>query len=170
MRAVSKVTMAAGLATAAGLTMAALPTATRAQVRLGPEIVVADNVDFGIGGHAFFPLRSVPMEIGAFFDLYFPDRSDYFEIGGTWYYLFNLPENPNVVPKVGGGVTLGNFSRDSDSPGGDDSSNTEVGIHILGGLEFPMRTLQPFVEVGFGIGDIPDFLVRGGLAFAVGGG
>lgn len=149
--------------------LAVPPSEVQAQVRLAPEVLLADNVDVGIGIHGFFPLQNAPMEIGAYFDLYFPGSYDYFELGGTWYYLFPLADNPNIVPKFGAGVTIGNASYDSDTPGAD-NSNTEVGLHVLGGLEFPMPSFQPFVEVGAGIGDIPDFFVRGGLSFRLGGG
>lgn len=136
-----------------------------AQVRLGPELTVADDVDFGIGARAFFPIPSVHpnMEIGAFLDVYFPGNdASYFELGGTWYYLFRLADNPNLVPKVGAGMTVGHFSRD-------EFDNTEVGIHLLGGLEFPLPTIQPYLEAGVGIADIPDFFLRGGISFRLGG-
>lgn len=136
-----------------------------AQVRLGPELTVADNVDFGIGARAFFPIPSVHpnMEIGAFLDIYFPGNdADYFEVGGTWYYLFPLADNPNLIPKVGAGMTVGRWSVS-------ESSRTDVGLHLLGGLEFPLPTIQPFIEAGAGLGDIPDFFLRGGISFRLGG-
>jgi hypothetical protein len=147
-----------------GLLLMAAPDAS-AQARLGPELTIADDVDFGIGARAFFPISSVHrnMEIGAFLDIYFPGNdASYFELGGTWYYLFPLADNANLVPKVGAGMTVGRFSRD-------ERDNTEVGIHLLGGLEFPLPTIQPYLEAGAGLGDIPDFFLRGGISFRLGG-
>jgi len=160
-----------GMVLAVGLLFVAWAP-TEAQVRIAPEVVVGDNVDFGVGGHVFFPVPSVSpqIEVGGFFDIYFPGSFNYWELGGTVYYLFPLEGTASVIPKAGAGVTIGFSSYDSDSPGVDNSSSTNVGLHLLGGVEFPMNKVQPFVEVGAGLGDIPDFFLRAGVGFKVGGG
>jgi hypothetical protein len=117
------------------------------------------------------PSRSPPISI-----IYFPDGFDYLEFGGTAYYLFTLPDNPCIVPKVGAGLSFGRFSFDDalgdiGIPGFEiDASATEVGLHLLGGIDFPMNSLRPYVEGGVGLGNIPDFFIRGGVGFTVGGG
>jgi hypothetical protein len=159
-----------GLVLAAGLVFAT-SDAAHAQVRLAPEVSLADDVDFGVGGRAFFPIPSLHrnMEIAGFFTVYFPgSNQSYWELGGTWYYLFRLPDNASLIPKIGAGMTAGWFS--SDPPGGSSSSRNDVGLHLVGGLEFPQGRFQPYVEGGVGIGDIPDFFLRGGVSFALGSG
>ena len=153
-----------------------LPQTAEAQgVILAPELAIGDNVDFGIGGRALFGLSSVnPALQGAgFITLFFPDNFDYFELGGTLYYRFVLPDNPGIVPKVGAGATVGFSSSSVSSPGLDDetsSSNTNVGLHLLGGVEFPRGKIVPYGQFQVGIGDIPDFAILLGVGFAVGGG
>jgi hypothetical protein len=159
----------AGLVMVVGMLLTT-STSTQAQVRLAPEVIVSDDQDFGIGAHAFFPVHSVSpnLEVGTFFDLYFPKNRSYFELGATLYYLFALPDNANIVPKAGAGFTLGFLNVDDDP--NDNLSSTHVGLHLVGGLDFPMDKMQPFIEVGAGLGEIPDFFVRGGIGFTVGGG
>ena len=154
------------VATLAGALMA--PAAANAQVRLAPELAVADNVEFGVGARAFFPIGSVPnLEIGAAVDFYFPDNFDYYEFAGLVYYTFPQPDAPTILPRVGAGPVIGVTSFDTDSQDTSGASSTNVGLQLLGGIDFPLATVQPYVEFGLGIGDIPDFFVRGGVGFGL---
>ena len=150
-----------------------LPRTARAQVILAPELAIGDNVDFGVGGRGLLNLSSVnpSLQAAGFITIYFPGPFDYFEFGGTLYYRFVLPDNPGLVPKVGAGVTVGRSSF-SDSPGfeGGSDSSTDVGLHLVGGLEFPRGKIVPYGQILAGIGSIPDFAIQLGVGFAVGGG
>jgi len=158
-----------------GLCVAALVavggTDLQAQVAVGPEVSVAEDVDVGIGGVIEAPLTSVNanLELAGRFTLYFPDAGDYWEINGDVRYLFPLADQPQILPYALGGIAIGRISVDYNGPGEDFSdSNTEVGLRLGGGMKFPMDRAIPFIELGLGIGDLPDFTFRGGLTFPVG--
>ncbi len=145
---------------------------SEAQISLGPEISIADDVDFGIGAVLEAALSSLDpnLEMAARFTLYFPDRIDYWELDGDLRYLFPLDDQNEIIPFVLAGIAIGHASFDYDGPGADivDDGNTEVGIRLGGGLKIPMDRITPFVELGLGVGDIPDFTLRGGLTFPLG--
>lgn len=143
----------------------------QAQISLGPEISIADDVDFGIGAVLEAALSSFDpnLEMAVRFSLYFPDRIDYWELDGDLRYLFPLTDQNQMIPYVLGGIAIGHASYDFDGPGIDvDDGNTEVGVRLGGGLKFPMDRITPFAELGLGVGDIPDFTIRGGLTFPIG--
>lgn len=153
----------------------ALPQTAESQVLLAPELAIGDDVDFGVGGRALFGLSSVQpaLQAAGFITIFFPGENvSYFELGGTLYYRFILPDNPGIVPKAGAGVTVARGSSDYSIPGEGESSSssTNVGLHLLGGLELPRGKIVPYGEVQAGIGDIPSFAIRVGVGFAVGGG
>ncbi len=143
----------------------------QAQVSVAPEVAFGDDVDLGIGAHVAAPLTSVNenLELAARFNLFFPDGFDYWELNGDVRYLFPLPENDQFVPYVLGGLVFGNWSFDFESDLVDvDDSTTEFGLRLGGGVKFPMDRFHPFAELGAGIGDVPDFVLRGGVAFPLG--
>jgi hypothetical protein len=156
---------------AAGLTLGG-PAALEGQWSAGPEIALADDVDFGIGGVVSVPLTSIypDLEFAGRFTLFFPDGFDYWEVDGDVRYLFNIEGNEEVVPYALAGLAIGRASHD-DEVGDFDvgGSNTEVGLRLGGGIKAPMDQFVPFAELGLGVGDIPDFTIRAGLSFLVGG-
>jgi opacity protein-like surface antigen len=143
----------------------------RGQVALGPEISVAEDVDLGIGAVIEAPLTSVyeELEFAGRFTVYFPDAGDYWEINGDVRYLFPLEGENALLPYVLGGIAIGHSSWDYDVPGqGGTGSDTEIALRIGGGFKVPMDRITPFAELGLGIGDLPDFTLRGGLTFPLG--
>ena len=147
--------------------MLVMPGAVHAQVEIGPHVVLADDVDFGVGGMIAFPLESLheSLEGMASFDLYFPDGVDYWEIGGVIRYLIGI-DNPDVVPFVAAGIGIGNISNSVVSGVGD----TRVGLKVGGGVKFAQSSaLSPWGDILLGVGDLPSFALRVGAAFRVGG-
>ena len=144
----------------------------QAQVEIGPSVVLAEDVDFGVGAIVVFSLESVheSLEGSASFDFYFPDLIDYFQIDGVVRYLIPI-SNESILPFVAGGLGIGRFSFDADGILGDDfsASTTEVGLLVGGGLKFEAESVNPFVQLLLGIGDIPSFGLKGGITFPVGG-
>lgn len=143
----------------------------QAQVELGPQLSIAEDVDFGLGVNVGVPLSSLNenLEFSGNFTLYFPDNIDYWEIDGNVRYLFPLAGNSSMVPFVMGGLAIGRSSWDGDDfPGLGDDSETELALRLGGGAKFPVGRVTPFVDLGLTIGDLPDFVLRGGLTFPLG--
>lgn len=165
------------LVSAALVAAVSLPGTAEAQVEISPHAAFANDVDFGVGAIVGFPLASLheAIEGAASFTLYFPgDNLGYWEVNALLRYVIALA-NPDILPYVTAGFGIGNYSVDIDIPdipgfGGFGFSGTEVGLKVGGGAKFnPGSSLQPFGEVLLGLGNIPDFTVRGGVSFKVGG-
>lgn len=123
---------------AAGLLLAGGQTAD-AQVYVGPQVNLATDTDFGVGGRVLANIEQANLEFVGSADLYFPDGpTDYWEANGNLFYHFHLPENPSVLPYLGGGLNLATFSN------GD--TRTEAGLNLGGGVRFPLEDISPYVE------------------------
>lgn len=155
----------AGLLTV-GLMLGA-SSALQAQVSIAPEFAYGDDVDFGVGASVAFPLSAVHenLELAGRFNLFFPDGFDYWEINGDARFHFPLPDNDQLLPYALGGIAFGNFSFDNAFG---DASTTEAGLRLGGGVKFPMASLTPFAELALGLGDVPDFALRGGVSLMLG--
>jgi opacity protein-like surface antigen len=142
------------------------------QVALGPELSVAEDVDFGVGAVVEVPLTSVypDLEFAGRFTFYFPDSGDYWEINADARYLFPLEGESPVLPFVLAGIAIGHFSWEYDLPvvGTQSGSDTELGLRLGGGFKVPLEQAVPFAELGLGVGDIPDFSLRAGVTFLIG--
>ncbi|MFO8174447.1 MAG: hypothetical protein ACQET1_02825 [Gemmatimonadota bacterium] len=156
----------AGVLALALLTLSA--PAVQGQIDLGPQLSVAEDVDVGIGVNVVAPLATLHenLEFSGNFTFYFPDGVDYWEVDGDVRYLFPIPDNTSILPFAMAGLAIGYYSWDA---GIHDGSETELGLRLGGGFKVPMDNLTPFLELGLGVGDIPDFTLRGGLTFPLGG-
>ncbi|MDT8436836.1 MAG: hypothetical protein RRA92_08785 [Gemmatimonadota bacterium] len=149
---------------AALLVIAGAEEARGQALNYGPQISIADDADFGIGGRLQLPLVGIPLTFAGSFDVFFPDGDvDYWEINGNLMYDFRLPEAPTVTPYVGGGINIAHVSVDRDLL--DDRDDTDAGLNLLGGLRFDLAPLQPFIEAKFEIEGGEQFILTGGLLF-----
>jgi opacity protein-like surface antigen len=69
------------------------------------------------------------------------------------YYRFHVASR--MTPYAGGGVVLGYFDRDSNSPNGG-GSEFGIGARATGGLEWDRKDGNFFVELSLGFGDAHD--------------
>lgn len=162
-----------------------VPVAAAAQVHISPHAAFAEDVDLGIGAAVAFPIEAIHENVEgmASFTLHFPGEDSgfggggfgsvdvgYWEVNALLRYLIPV-EGSTVVPYVAAGLGLGNFSVDVEGFGGIDipGAGTQIGLKAGGGARFPTGSLNPFAELYLGLGDIPTFELRGGVAFAVGG-
>ena len=145
-------------AVAAGALCLAAPGQADAQVHLGPQVSIGDEV--GIGGRALFNLSDMEgWEVAATFDV-FPD-GDYWELGGNLHYNFAIEDAPGLYPYVGPGLNIGHRY---DGPGDD----TELGVNLVAGTKFQAaERFTPFAELRVTLEGIRDdaVVVTGGLLF-----
>lgn len=148
-------------------------TDLQGQVRFGVQGSYGDDTDFGIGGRLATSLRSLipatPLEFHASFDYFFPDDEGtgaditYWEINTNVAWMIPVTRT-SVAPYAGGGLNIAHFAIDITGFGSAD--DTEVGLNLLGGIQFRTRTrLRPFVEVRVELSGGEQFVLAGGLLF-----
>lgn len=153
------------LALAFGLCLAA-PKSSQAQVSVGPQVSIANDVDLGVGGRAMFGL-SGPWKLGGSFDYFFPGSNvTYWELNGNAYYNLELPDVSAFSPYAGGGLNIARTSVDGAGTGSFSASTTDVGLNLAGGARFPVSgNVAPFAEVRLEVGGGEQLVVTGGLLF-----
>lgn len=146
------------------------PGQAEAQVTLGPTVAFHEDADLGIGAMVGFPVPALAEGIGFLgdFTVFFPDQDNvnYWEINGnlTW----DIPvENPAIAPFLLGGLNLARAS--TDVVGGEDFSNTEIGLNLGGGIRFDAGTLEPLVGARFEVDGGEGFVIFAALPFSLGG-
>lgn len=155
----------------------------QAQVKLGPRLVLAVGDisdlggDFGIGADVRFTAGDLPVEFNGAFDYYFADDRTFptgvgtadvglniFTIDFNALYKFGI-DNEAFTPYAGGGLGITRLSYD-DIDNVTVDGTTEVNLNIIGGAEFPLDAVTPFVQGQIGIGgDIDRFNIAGGVLF-----
>lgn len=135
------------------------------QVRIGGQINVADDYDFGLGPRIVVadPALGEFRFIGTF-DLFFPDNPDidYWEINGNVVYDFAIESAPKLVPYIGTGLNIAHASVGTGNLG---VSDTDIGANLLGGMEFKTGRLRPFIELRVELQGGEQLVVTGGLLF-----
>ena len=144
------------------LFLAGTATEAQAQTRFGVQASLADDADFGVGARvALSPPGPSPIKILGSFDLFFPDGPvDYWELNGNIVYVVPV-QNSAVAPYIGGGLNVAHFSFDGGTFG---SSDTEMGLNLLGGIEFG-GALPLFVEARVEVEGGEQFVLTGGIYF-----
>lgn len=173
----------AALASCALAFLAAAPA--DAQVRFGPEVAWGDDLDLGLGGRvtadidAFSESGSEALQelrgIGEF--IWYVDPIDNCDDCSAWEINLNgaVPLNLGETDNdfyAGAGLNIARISIDTgvDIPGFDeDVSDTEVGLNLLGGLNFELGALAAFAEAGLRVSGSEQFVIAGGLTFGGGG-
>ncbi|HEX6309277.1 MAG TPA: hypothetical protein VFZ69_13870 [Longimicrobiales bacterium] len=128
-----------------------------------------DDSDFGIGARLELGVPNLLTSTGPLantyvigsFDWFFPDNDqidfDYWEIN------LNLAvpiTATSIDPYAGLGLNIAHISVDAL---GDDGSDTEVGLNLLGGLRFNLGTLGAFTEGRFELGGGEQFVLTFGV-------
>jgi opacity protein-like surface antigen len=133
-----------------------------AQVQIGAQVNIATDTDLGIGARVLFGLDQlvVGMEGIASFDYFFPDGFDFWELNGN--VVVPVPITESFEPYLGGGLNLAFISSELDVPG-DDDSDTEIGLNLVGGMKFATTNFRPFVEVRGTIAGAEQLVFTGGI-------
>lgn len=148
---------AASLVLAVALALGA-PANLDAQLYAGGQVDAATDTDLGIGGRVLGNVEAMNLEVVGSFDLYFPEGPvDFWELNGNIFYHFHLPENPDVLPYIGGGANVGGLSNGVDE--------TEVGLNVGGGVRFPLTNISPFIEGRAVVSGVQQFVLSIGMLF-----
>jgi hypothetical protein len=160
-------TMKKLLCTVALVGMLAGPSVVEAQMTAGPIVAYYTDGDgaLGVGAYLGIPLPQLTegMSIAPSFIWYFPDGFDLFEVNGDLVYFFPVAADAPVAPFGLGGINITRASVGS-------FSNTDVGLNLGGGVQFPGSSLSPFAGGKFTIQDGTGFVLFGGISFPIGGG
>jgi opacity protein-like surface antigen len=159
------------------LFLIAAPNNAQAQdgFKVGPRVTIdlgdisdAFGGDFALGADVRVMIESLPVDGQASFDYYFAeDPWTVFAFDINALYPFAMEDQP-FRPYVGAGLGIARWSADveSDFGFGFSTSNTDVGINLLGGAEFPLDGFTPFAQAQFTVGgDADRFGITGGVLF-----
>ncbi len=152
-----------------------------AQLRFGVQGNYADDFDFGVGARVETSLASLAPEnplVGALrgfaaFDYFFPDCSgltavdfdcSYWELHGGA--KLPLPISETLRTYAGAGLGIARYSISEEDLGGlVDASSTDLGLNLLGGVEFPLSGLSSFAEARIELGGGEQFVLSLGVLF-----
>ena len=145
-------------------------------VRVGGQISFADDADFGIGPRLGIELPTIAsgLWLVGSFDYFFPDQGlegtssasniDYWEFNANLLYGIDLPDVTNLEPYFGAGLNLARSSITSDGSSESEGDST-LGLNLVAGLDFPLTSITPFVEIRLEVDGGDQFVVTGGLTF-----
>jgi len=144
-------------------------------VRIGGQLSFADDTDFGIGPRLGIELPSLAsgLWLVGSFDYFFPDQGlfgsarsvdDYWEFNANLLYGIDLPDITNLAPYFGAGINLAHSTL---APDGSSESETDsrLGLNLVAGLDFPLTSITPFVEIRLEVDGGDQLVVTGGLTF-----
>jgi opacity protein-like surface antigen len=145
------------------------PATAMGQVQFGGQLSFGSDQDVGLGGRLLANVSSLEhWDFIGTFDWFFPDEPvgqdrTYWEVNGNLAYNFDIAGAPSISPYVGGGLNIAHFSReDADGSG---NSDTDLGLNLLGGLQFEAKAVTPFVELRVELSGGDQLVITGGLLF-----
>ena len=160
----------------AGLLVLAAPAYAENDIEFGAQLSWADDTDIGIGARAQLGTNEIVEQtrVAASFDWFFPDGGtgvdfSYFEFNINGHYM--LPIEAEAVDfYAGGGINIARASIDYDDDipfiGGTSVSDTEIGLNLLGGVDFDINeNLGGFGELRIELGGGEQFVLTGGVMF-----
>jgi hypothetical protein len=136
-----------------------------AQIHVGPQLSLGTDSDFGLGGRIVFPLRVGALGVDGAID------GNYFFGPGTgidsWIdtnanVRIPIPVARDFTTRLGAGI---NFTFISiDVPGSPTStSESEVGLNLLGTIEFSRGHIAPFADVRLIVGGGEQLVLTAGF-------
>jgi hypothetical protein len=164
----------------------------QAQVELGPRVgyEIEQLNELSVGADLRASTAALPFQVNGTFDYYFAseefDASDFDDsderenafIGAERVFRFTANalyeaglDNQYFTPYFGPGLSVTRISYVDESVDvfGDDST-TDLGLNAVGGAEFGLGGLRPFVQAEFVLlGDAEPVQLTAGLLFNVGG-
>jgi hypothetical protein len=147
-----------------------VPAQAEAQVSFGPQVVLWDFDEVGLGARVDYGLADAfGIEDGFFENLFGSFNANYlFTDGDGTTLLFNVNANVPIAtdgglrPYVGAGL---NHWRYSFSSGGMSFSSSSSGLNVLGGLLFGLGDIPAFGELQFSTTGSGFLSLSGGVLF-----
>lgn len=150
-------------------------TAQRAEAQFSFIPYLGYNLDaekllIGVGTEFDFPVAA-PVDLGIrpAVEYMFVDDMTWLQINGDVIARFG--SNPSLKPYAGAGLAILYTSFDCEGPSEFcdmiDTSNTDVGLNLLGGAQFGTGFAQPFVQGRFTMKDGSAFSILGGVVLAL---
>ncbi len=154
----------------------------QAQFQIAPRVgLEVNNVEaLQVGVEARFATESLPVLINPSFDYYFLDcgvdgiggadiSCSFFSLKANGLFEFGGGETRSFTPYAGGGLAIGLARAEVSAFGFSEStSDTEIGLNLVGGARFETGNLQPFAQLEVGLGGADIFSIVGGLLFNFG--
>ena len=156
----------------------------QAQIAFGPQVSWGSDSDLGVGARVEVPVGGMitgdsesvlaALKFIGSGDYFFVDCGDSENVDCSWIELNANAAVPlpleGFSPYVGGGLNFTMVSVEFDDevcPAGADcdSSNSEVGLNVLGGLSFPLGGMNAFAEGRFELGGGEQFVLSAGILF-----
>lgn len=152
-----------------------------AQAVFGPQLAWGNDSDFGVGARIEFGLGDlVGLDEAPFSDLFGQATATYFftdcgggffrggtgvdcsffEIAASAAVPFDLDED--FTPYAGAGLHLGRFGA---STSGVSSSETKLGLGLIGGVKFPFAGVEAFAEGKINLGTYDQLVIQFGVLF-----
>lgn len=145
----------------------------KAQFQIGPRIGYdfSDIEHLFIGAEGRFTPGSIPVILNPVFDIYLTDDNyNFLQVSFNGLYEFG-GNNGSLQPYAGAGISITRVSIDVEPTpfNGVDTSNTEVGVNLIGGATFSTGNLKPFAQLQVTVGDVDILSLAAGLLFTLGG-
>jgi opacity protein-like surface antigen len=152
-----------------------------AQAVFGPQLAWGNDSDFGIGARVEFGLGDlVGLDEAPFSDIFAMTTATYFftDCGGGFFpggtgvdcSFFEIAAGAAVpfdvdedfTPYAGAGIHLGRFGA---STSGESSSQTKLGLGLVGGVKFPLGGTAAFAEGKINLGTYDQLVIQFGVLF-----
>ena len=144
----------------------------RAQIEIGPRLgfdLIGDVEEFFVGVDGRLDLAALPVVLNGAFDIYLVEENfDFWQLSFNALYEFGVA-NVAFSPYVGGGIGISRTSLDFNlGDFGNDASDTDIGLNLIGGATFGFGSLKPFAQAQITFGDVDLLTIGGGLLFSIG--
>lgn len=156
------------------VTLLAVPQAeAQAIVKLGPRLTIdlgdiadATGSDWALGADARVRSEDFPVQANGNIDYYPIDEDLTIQTFDVNVVFLFIAEEQSITPYAGLGLGVTRVSSDLDIGEDGFGDDTELGTNFVGGVEFELGLLTPFLEAQFTNGDdIDRFGLSGGLLF-----
>ncbi len=156
-----------------GLLMGADRAQAQAQIQVGPRIgyELSDFEALFVGADVRISTPALPVQINPTLDYYFLEDTEIFgteisqsllQLTVNALYQFGI-NNEVFTPYAGGGLS---YLRISAEANGESSSDSDVGLNLVGGAEFGVGQLKAFAQAEFVVGgDANPLKITGGVLF-----